>query len=204
MELIPTQEEVIELLRETGALREGLFEYPNGLYSTRHIQMPLAFRNYRHMKILSVALSRLVRRDSELRASLDDLSVVAPATGGMPVAYGICEALHARRVYWAERENEDEPLRFRQFVEQERGEKVLLVDDMLRSGSKMRELKSLCESHGANVMGVAVVVFQPNRGMPDFGDIPFFYLAKMEATFKSADDTFTGFQPGMMPTRIWV
>ena len=65
---------------------------------------------------------------------MPELSIVAPATAGLPVAYGVCEALRAHQVYWAERENDNEPLRFRQFLEQEPGEKVVLVDDILRTG----------------------------------------------------------------------
>ena len=42
-------------------------------------------------------------------------------TGGLPVAYGVCEALRAKQVYWAEREHDGEPLRFRQFLEPQAG-----------------------------------------------------------------------------------
>ncbi len=203
MELIPTQEEVVALLRETGALRSGLFEYDNGLYSNEHLQMALAFRNYQYMKILSVALSRMVRTNSEIRAAIPKLSVVAPAPSGLPVAFGICEALRARRVYWGERENANEPQRFRQFLDQDLGEKVLLVDDILRSGKKLSELKTLCEANGAEVVGLATVVYQPNRDCIEFKDIPFFYLAKLNSTFKSAEDSWTGMKPGQQPVRIW-
>jgi orotate phosphoribosyltransferase len=204
MHLVPTQEEVVALLRETGALRDGFFEYPNGTYSDQHLQMPLAFRNFQHMKTLSVGLSRQVRAHSEIRALIPQLSVVAPATGGLPVAFGVCEALRARRVYWAERENEDEPLRFRQFLQQERGEKVLLVDDILRSGQKLKEMQRLCEANGAEVVGLAVVVYQPNPETQDFGNIPLFYLARLNSVFTTADQSWPGFQPGMQPIKIWV
>jgi orotate phosphoribosyltransferase len=204
MHLVPTQEEVLALLRQTGALREGLFEYPNGRIANHHLQMPLAFRNYQVMRTLSVGLSRRVRANAEIRAVIPDLSVVAPATGGLPVAFGLCEALRARRVYWAERENENEPLRFRQFLEQERSEKVLLCDDILRSGRKLKELKNLCAANGVEVVGLAVVVFQPNPDMEDLGDVPLFYLAKLNSLFKSAADTFAGFKPGQVPIKIWV
>jgi orotate phosphoribosyltransferase len=40
--LLPTQEEVIQLLRDTGALREGHFEYPSGLHSNEYLQIPLS------------------------------------------------------------------------------------------------------------------------------------------------------------------
>jgi orotate phosphoribosyltransferase len=203
MELIPTQEEVVSLLRETGALRTGFFQYENGLYSNEHLQMALAFRNYQHMKVLSVALSRLVRTNSEIRAAIPQLSVVAPAPAGLPVAFGVCEALRARRVYWAERSNDDEPQRFRQFLDQDLGEKVLLVDDILRSGRKLSELKSMCEANGAEVVGLATVVYQPNPDCIEFKDLPFFYLAKLNSTFKTAADSWTGVQPGREPVRIW-
>src|SRR5215471_9768916 len=162
MELIPTQEEVVALLRDTGGLRNGHFEYSNGLHASEYLQVALTMRFYEAAKILSVGLSRQLRANSEIRAIIPELSIVAPATGGLPVAYGVCEALRAHQVYWAERENENEPQRFRQYLQLKKGEKVLLVDDILRSGQKLAELKKLVESNGGEVVGLAVVVYQPN------------------------------------------
>ena len=142
MHLIPTQEEVVQLLRDTGALRDGFFMYPSGLCSNQYLQMALALRDFQHQKLLSVALSRLIRANPEIRASIPELSIVSPAVAGLPVAYGMCEALRARKVYWVERaQGRNEPLRFRQFLDQEPGEKVLLVDDVLRSGKNVAEIK---------------------------------------------------------------
>ncbi len=141
MQLIPTEQEVIELLKQTGALRYGHFEYPNGMHSDMYLQPALAMRHYETAKLLSVALSRKLRANSEIRAIIPELSVVAPATGGLPVAYGMCEALRAHQVYWAENSDQGGPLRFRPHLEPQRGEKVLLVDDVLRSGKKLAELK---------------------------------------------------------------
>ena len=42
MELIPTHDEVVNLLRQTGALRTGHFAYPNGLHSEEYLQVALA------------------------------------------------------------------------------------------------------------------------------------------------------------------
>src|SRR5947209_10077929 len=137
MHLLPTQDEVVQILRDTGALRDGHFEYPSGLHSNEYLQVPLALRYYQHARTLSVGLSRLLRANSEIRAMIPQLSVVAPATAGLPVAYGVCEALRAHQVYWAERHEDGRQLRFRQFLEQTPGESVVLVDDILRSGSKL-------------------------------------------------------------------
>jgi len=183
MELIPTQEEVLSLLRQTGALREGNFVYPNGLHSDQFLQIPLAFRFFQHSKMLSVALSRKVRANSEIRANIDQLSIFTPAGGGLPVAYGVCEALRAKEVYWAERENEHEPLRLRQFFDIDPGEKVLLVDDILRTGAKLSELKRMVEDAGAEVVGIAVIVAQLSPECPDFSPIPIYSLAKLDPLY---------------------
>src|ERR1700693_2382450 len=108
MQLVPTRDEVVELLRRTGGLRQGHFEYPSGLHTNEHLQVALTMRHFETAKILSVGLSRLIRANAELRAMIPELSIVAPATGGLPVAYGMCEALRARQVYWAEREGGSE------------------------------------------------------------------------------------------------
>ena len=36
-----------------------------------------------------------------------------------------------------------------------------MVDDILRTGAKLTELKELLESHGATVVGLAVIIYQP-------------------------------------------
>ncbi|MBI4890148.1 MAG: phosphoribosyltransferase, partial [Acidobacteria bacterium] len=172
MHLIPTEEEVVNLLVETKALRVGHFQYPNGLHASRYIQVAEAMRHYEIAKLFSVALSRKVRAHAELKALIPELSIVTPATGGLPVAFGLCEALRAKQVYWAERGEDGGPLRFRPYITPEPGEKVLLVDDILRSGRKLTELKALIESKGAEVVGLAVTVYQPNPETPSFGDLP--------------------------------
>jgi orotate phosphoribosyltransferase len=183
MHLLPTHDEVVRVLRDTGALRDGHFVYPNGLHSNEYLQVPLAMRYYQHAKTLSVGLSRLLRANSEIRAMIPELSIVAPATGGLPVAYGVCEALQAKRVYWAEREFEDKSFRFRQFIEPLAGEQVVLVDDILRTGTRLSELKTLVESYGAVVVALAVVIYQPNPRVRSFGDLPLLYLTRLEASY---------------------
>jgi orotate phosphoribosyltransferase len=182
MHLIPTPDEVVAVLRETGALRDGHFEYPTGLHSNEYLQVPLALRHYQYQRMLAVGLSRLLRAHPEIRASVRDLSIVTPMTGGLPVAYGVCEALRANQVYWAERDR-DEALRFRQFLEPHPGEQVVLVDDILRTGSRLAELKRLLESRGATVVGLAVIVYQPTPKTLHFGSLPLYYLAKLEASY---------------------
>jgi orotate phosphoribosyltransferase len=183
MELIPTQEEVLALLRNTGALRTGHFVYPSGFHSEEGLQLALAMRYYQNARTLGVALSRKVRSHTELRAMIGSLSVVAPGPSGIPVAYSVCEALRASQVYWAERDAPKEPLHFRPGVSVEIGEKVLMVDDMLRSGRRLTELRRFVEENGDQVVGLAVMIYQPNPETASFGELPFFYLARLEGRY---------------------
>jgi orotate phosphoribosyltransferase len=184
MNLVPSNDEVISLLRRTGALRDGHFEYPNGMHADEYLQVSLAFRYFEHAKYLSVGLSRRLRADTEIRAMIKELSIVCPDnTAGLPIAYGVSEALRTHQVYWAEKDSDSSTLRFRQFVEPLPGEKVLLVDDILRTGRRLSQLRQLLESKGANIVGMAVAVYQPNPDIADFGNLPLFYLAKMDAVY---------------------
>jgi len=204
MHLVPEPEEVVNLLRQTGALREGHFEYPTGMHSNEYLQVALAMRYYEKAKILGVGLSRLLRAHPEIRAAIGELSIVTPATAGLPVAYTVCEALRAHQVYWAEKENESQPLRFRQYLEQVEGEKVILVDDILRTGSNLAELKQLLESRGATVVGLAVIIYQPTPNTLNFGSLPLYYLAKLEASYYADAAHCEMCQRGISLDRVWV
>ena len=204
MHIIPTQDEVVAILRETGALRDGHFEYPSGMHSNEYLQVPLAMRYYQYQKTMSVGLSRLLRANPEIRAMIKELSIVTPMTGGLPVAYGVTEALRAKQVYWAERENDDEPLHFRQYLEQHPGEQVVLVDDILRTGKKLSLLKKLLESRGATVVGLAVIIYQPTPDTFDFGNLPLYYLAKLDARYYADAQHCDLCRQGVPLERVWI
>jgi len=204
MHLIPTEEEVVAVLRETGALRDGHFEYPTGLHSNEYLQVPLALRYYQHQRMLSVGLSRLLRANPEIRAIVPQLSIVAPATGGLPVAYGVCEAMRAHQVYWAERQHDAEPLRFRQYLEPKAGEQVVIVDDILRTGAQLTELKALLESRGAIVVGLAMIIYQPTPQTLSFGTLPLYYLAKLEASYYAAGAECALCKRGLPLEKVWI
>ncbi len=204
MHLVPTQDEVLQILRETGALREGHFEYPDGMHSNEYLQVPLAMRYYQHARTLNVGLSRLLRSNPEIRANIPQLSIVAPNSGGLPVAFGICEALRANQVYWAERENEQQPMRFRQFLEQHPGEQVVLVDDILRSGNKLTEMRTLLEQNKAKVVGLAVLIYQPTPHTRSFGQLPLYYLAKLDARYYTDASSCELCSKGIPLQKVWI
>jgi len=192
------------VLRNTGALREGHFEYPSGFHSNEYLQIPLAMRYYQHARTLSVALSRMVRSNPELRANISELSIVAAGIAGLPVAYGMCEALRANQVYWAEKPDDHSPMRFRQYLQQHPGEQVVMVDDILRSGSKLTEMRNLLEANGAEIMAVAVIISQPTPLTKGFGKIPVYSLATLSASYFASSKDCDLCRRDVPVEKVWI
>lgn len=185
MDLIPKEGEVQEVLERTGALRHGHFRHPSGTHSDVYLQIPLVMRHFTESKMLSVALSRLLRKDDAVRRAVPKVSVVVPATGGLPIAFGVAEALRASQTYWAEKNDAGE-LELRQFLEIHPGERVILVDDILRTGRKLTQLRKLVEKAGASVLALAVLVHQPFENCAEFRDLPLFKLLTLEPHYWQA------------------
>lgn len=185
VQLIPSGEQVLELLRETGALREGRFQYKNGLQAQYYFQMPLMMRYHGNARVLNVALSRKFRKEPEVLAALPNCAVVAPSPGGIPVAFGIREALNADQIFWAEK-NKEGDYYFRQYFDV-KGVKCILVDDMVRSGAVLSRVVKFIHDAGAEVVACGSLV-RFHEATLDIGDIPYFSLLDIDVKFYKPED----------------
>ncbi|HKR22158.1 MAG TPA: phosphoribosyltransferase family protein [Pyrinomonadaceae bacterium] len=156
VELIPSQDSVMQILKRTGAFREGHFVHPNGKHSPHYFQMPLAFRYYDTARVLAVALSRKFRLEKDISSQLPKIAVISPSSGGIPVAFGVRDALNAEQIYWAEKEEGQRM--FRQYVNQGEVNPCIIVDDIIRSGQAIEETVKLVKSLGARVIGCGAIV----------------------------------------------
>jgi len=156
VELIPSQDAVMQILKRTGAFREGHFIYPNGKHSPHYFQMPLAFRYYDTARVLAVALSRKFRIEKDISSQLPKVSVISPSSGGIPVAFGVRDALSAEQIYWAEQEKGERM--FRQYVNQGEVNPCIIVDDIIRSGNAIEETVELVRNLGAKMIGCGAIV----------------------------------------------
>ena len=84
-------------------------------------------------------------------AALLKCAVVAPAAGGIPVAFGVREALNADQIFWAEKD--DGRYYFRQYLDAQ-GLKCILVDDVVRSGKVITSMIGLIRDAGATVVAI--------------------------------------------------
>ena len=156
VQLIPSQDAVMQILQKTAAFREGHFIYPNGKHSPHYFQMPLAFRYYDTARVLAVALSRKFRLEKDISSQLPKVSVISPSSGGIPVAFGVRDALNAEQIYWAEQEHGER--QFRQYVNQGEVNPCIIVDDIIRSGNAIEETVKLVKSLGARIIGCGTIV----------------------------------------------
>lgn len=156
VQLIPSPEEVMQILRKTAAFREGHFVYPNGKHTAHYFQMPLAFRLYDTARVLAVALSRKFRVERDIASQLPKVAIVSPSSGGIPVAFGVREALSAQQIYWAEQIGGKRS--FRQYVDQGDILPCIIVDDIIRSGQAIEETVRLVKELGAPIIGCGSIV----------------------------------------------
>lgn len=180
VQLIPSSEEVMLILKRTGAFREGHFIYPNGKHTAHYFQMPLAFRYYDTARVLAVALSRMFRIDRDIASQLPKVSVISPSSGGIPVAFGVRDALSAEQIYWAERE--EGKRMFRQYVNQGEINPCIIVDDIIRSGHAIEETVELVRGLTAPIIGCGSIVrFTTAPKM--IGDVPIKALVEFDEKF---------------------
>ena len=203
--LIPESNEVMEILRKTGAYREGHFVYPSGQHTPHYFQMPLAFRYYDTARVLAVALSRRLRIEKDISSGLPRVAIIAPSAGGIPVAFAVREALAADQIYWAE--IEDGKRRFRQYVNKGEVYPAVVVDDISRTGKALQETIELVRQLGTRVIGCGVIV--RFKGSPDHiespdGDdpIPILSLAEFDAKWYDTADACAECKQGIAPENV--
>jgi orotate phosphoribosyltransferase len=183
VQLIPSSEEIMSILKRTGAFREGHFVYPTGKHTSHYFQMPLAFRYYDTARVLAVALSRKFRVERDIASQLPKIAIISPSSGGIPVAFGVRDALNAEQIYWAEQENGKRM--FRQYVNQGEINPCIIVDDIIRSGHALEETVELVRSLGAPVIGCGAIVrfsSAPNQ----IGDVTVKSLVEFDERFSDS------------------
>jgi orotate phosphoribosyltransferase len=185
VDLIPSADTVMQILKRTGAFREGHFVYPNGKHSPHYFQMPLAFRYYDTARVLAVGLSRKFRIDRDISSQLPKVAVISPSSGGIPVAFGVRDALNAEQIYWAEQEGGTRM--FRQYVDQGEVNPCIIVDDIIRSGSAIEETVELVKTLGSRVIGCGAIV-RFTSAPTTLEDIPIRSLVEFDAHMYDSGD----------------
>ena len=78
------------------------------------------------------------------------------------------------------------------------------MDDILRTGSQLAALKSLLESRGTTVVGLAVIIYKHTPQTIDFGSLPLYYLARLEARYYAAGAECALCKRGLPLEKVWI
>jgi len=169
-------DEVLEIFRKTGAIKEGHFLLTSGLHS------PVYWEKFRILQYpnLTQQLCRLIVQ--HFSGQKIDL-VAGPTTGGIILAFETARQLKTRSIF---AEKEGNARVFRRDFQIAPGEHVLIVDDILTTGSSLKETINAVTRQGGIIIGIGVLVDRSEQNS-DF-DLPFFSCLRASTTAYSPQE----------------
>lgn len=143
-------------LQERGALLSGHFRLSSGRHSDRFIQK---FRILEDPKILEPVARQIAAAFEEDRPAV----VVSAAVGGILLGYEVARALGVNAIFV---EKEQGKPALRRSFRLDKGERALVVEDVVTTGMSVMEVLDVVRAAGAVPVGVGVIV---QRGSAGFG-----------------------------------
>jgi len=168
---------VEEIFQKSGAILKGHFLLASGLHS------PVYWEKFRVLE--SPSYTEQLCRMITTHFQKQNIQVVAgPTTGGIILAFETARQLGVRGIF-AEREGTTERT-FRRGFSIDSGERVLIVDDILTTGSSIRQVMAAVTKQGGKVIGIGVLVDRSEQG-EEFGVPLFSCLRSITPTYTPQD-----------------
>ena len=143
-----TNEKILDIFRQTGALMEGHFILRSGLHSGHFFQCA---RVCEHLDRVSELVEMLVKKLGDIEVD----TVIAPAMGGLVLGQEVARQMKKRFIF---AEKQDGNLVLRRNFKLSKGEKVLVVEDVITRGGRVEECLNIVKSLGATPVAAAVLV----------------------------------------------
>jgi orotate phosphoribosyltransferase len=169
-------EQILNHFSETDALLEGHFILSSGLHSPNYLQCAIALQYPSDAARFGNAIARYCTGDGIE-------TVASPAIGGLVIGYAVAQALNVRFI-WTERENG--VMTLRRGFSVKKGERILVVEDVITTGGSTRECIEVLEKQGAEVIAAASIIDRSN-GEADVG-VPRISLAQLDVPSFSPED----------------
>ncbi len=147
--------DVISMLQEHGALINGHFELRSGLHSPTYIEVAVVLQYPYMAQRLARGLAAKFPQEVDV--------VVSPAMGGVVIGQEVARAKKCRAIF-AERSGAS--MGFRRDFKLSRGERVLVVEDVLTTGHSTGQVVSLAAVYGAKVIGVCAIIDRSMNALP--------------------------------------
>lgn len=172
------REAVLQIFRDCGAILEGHFILSSGLRSPVFLQKARVFMYPDKAEQLCRALAENIRA-----AGFGGVSkIVSPAVGGIIPGYETARHLGVPAIYT---ERVDGAFELRRGFELGRGEKVIVVEDIVTTGLSIRECIACVRDIGADVVAAACLIDR-SAGEADVG-VPLVSLTQYKVPAYPAD-----------------
>jgi len=170
-------EKVIDLLRESGAMLEGHFLLSSGRHSDRYFQCAKLLQHPQKAKEAFETCVQKIKDDVKNGKLKIDI-VVGPAMGGIIAAYEVARQLGLSAIFTERDDNGIMTLR--RGFELEKGQNVLIVEDVVTTGKSSLECAKALEETGAKVTALSCVVDRRAEGTEEM-PWPFYPAVKLQA-----------------------
>jgi orotate phosphoribosyltransferase len=150
-----SEDEVLKIYKSIDALLEGHFILSSGLHSRMYLQSALVFSNTKIAESLCKSLSAKVKN----LVDIDSIDlIVSPAMGGVIVGYELSRHLNKINIF---AERKDGVFSIRRGFKINKGQKVLVVEDIVTTGKSSLECFECIHDLGGEVVAEAALI---NRG----------------------------------------
>jgi len=173
-----SDEEVLAVLKEAGAVCTGHFLLSSGLHSDTYVQCALVLQDARRAERLCAALANKVRA-----LGIQPDMVVSPAMGGVIIGYEMGRQLGVPSVFFG---RADGACGLRRDFVIPAGARCLMVEDVVTTGLSSRECIEAAEAAGGEVVAACCLVDR-SGGRADLG-VPFVPLLRIDAPAYAPDD----------------
>ncbi len=140
--------DILEIFRSTGALLEGHFILTSGRHSETYFQCAKVLQYPEYLTLFGRIIADHFKAD-EIDA------VISPAIGGIVIGTEVGRQLGVKTIFT---ERKDGTMKLRRGFEIEKGERILVVEDVLTTGGSINEVIKIVEENEGKVAGVGVVV----------------------------------------------
>jgi orotate phosphoribosyltransferase len=169
-------DDLLALFRKTGALLDGHFVLRSGLHSRQYFQCAILLS---HTDIAERVCKMLAHK---LRG-FDCDSVISPALGGIIVGQEVGRSLGKPHIFV---EKDDGKLVLRRGFKIDKGERFIVVEDVVTRGGRVQETIDIVRANGGIASAVGVIVDRSGAKKPNFG-CPFASLVEMNVENFAAD-----------------
>ncbi|OGS20279.1 MAG: orotate phosphoribosyltransferase [Elusimicrobia bacterium RIFOXYA2_FULL_39_19] len=173
------QIEILKIFEEKNALLSGHFLLSSGLHSDKYVQCAQVLQYPDAAEKLAKELaSELIQQFKNLNLKFKISTVVSPAMGGVIIGQEMGRALGVRAIFT---EREQSLMTFRRGFKVEKGEKIIIVEDVITTGKSTKEVADLLKSLGAEIV-CAVSLIDRTGGK---ADLPFPAVSLLKLDIKT-------------------